>query len=241
MNRRSLILILSILGLWLAALAPLASAEADPEALQYRLGQLEQRLIAPGTGLLPQARHSIVRLEDLMKRGEYRQFNKYVTNEIIGPWRQVDGPTVVQLADAPPQQLSGSQRVLLKRNRLLVKQINAKLRRLRRLLTRVEKLRDESHRRLVEVERARGQYERLLGDLERIDPPAAALRREWLDTQFRSRRDRLQDRRRLMTESLERLLHWSEDPTLRGMLRELSRVNRALEHLQKHYRAQYFR
>ena len=234
-----------IASLPLLFLLPLCArpASADPAAeqperalLERRIERMERRIADQGSGLLARSQQSIVQLEDLLQRGEYRQFSGYVEREIVGLWRQVDGRAVTQLGQSPPPELSPGQRTMLRRNALLVRRINTNLRRTRRLLTRVEKMGDESQRRLVEVERAQGRYERLVEELAQIDPAAAAQRRAWIDSHLRPRREVLQDRRRLLTENMQSLLHWSEDPGLHGMLRELGRVNRALEGLQSEFR-----
>ena len=142
----------------------------------------------------------------------------------------------MQLYSTPPPQLTSNQRVVLKRNALLVQRINSRLRRVRRLLTRVEKQHEDMQRRALELQKLGHQYVRLLGELEKKSPAEAAAYRDWLETEFRPAIEPLHDRERVIEEKVERLQRWTEDPVLRQMLKRLRQVTAALQDLRRHYK-----
>jgi hypothetical protein len=236
MKRRPIIIALllglsSILGFQTAA----AQAGADEAALERRLQRLQDRMGSPGSGLLAHYRASILRLENTLHKGEYRQFHAFVRDEVVKPWREVNKEAVLQLHSTPPPQLTSNQRAVIRRNATLVQKINNRLRRVRRLVTRVEKQHDDMRRQALELRKLRRQYGRMLVDLEKVSPESARIYRDWLESSFHPRLEPLRDRERAIREKVEQLLRWTEDPALHEMLKVLRDVNAALRDLRRLY------
>ncbi len=236
MKRRSIIwiLLLSFLGAFDVQIA-VAQDAREEISLQRRLQRLQERMGAPGTGLLARYRESVLRLENTVHKGEYRQFHRFVRDEIVAPWQEVNVDGILHLHSTPPAELDAVQSIMLRRNGLLVLKINNKLRRVRRLLTRVEKQHADMQRRAQELQQLGRRYGRLVTELETESPEAAASYHDWLEGSFRTRLEPLRDRDRIVGEKVERLLRWTEDPGLRRMLHRLRKVTLAIQDLRRHY------
>jgi len=112
----------------LAATSP-ASGESTVES---RLDRLEERLGTWNSGLLFQYDRGVQRLEETLRKDEYLNLGRFVRNQVLVPWRQVEVFFVLNLASNPPSTLSPAQRSRLAENTLLVRRATLSLRRVRR-------------------------------------------------------------------------------------------------------------
>ncbi|MBN2172358.1 MAG: hypothetical protein JW819_13645 [Candidatus Krumholzibacteriota bacterium] len=235
MQRRLNTLILALT--LVAAMSAPAGADKDASQIERRLVRLEQSMAGEGAGELRRYGESVDQLAVILDKGEYLRFRRFVEEQIVARWRQVDAVFVMQLASAPPSDLAPQQVMALRDNEARVQRIHQSLRRARRLLARVEKLHAETGRRAAALQQMRQQYLRLLADLERLEPAAAVPHRDWLEGTFTPQWRALSARERIVGEKAERLLRWTEEPALKQMLRQLNRVTQALERIRRHYQA----
>ncbi len=210
------------------------TAETSPARLEAELAGLRDRLEGPG-GLLFRHAESLRLLAATLERGEYRRFYDWLRVEVIAPWREVQGQSIIQLADAPPGQLSPQQRQLLRHNAQLLRRVQTQLRHARRLHTRLGREEEALRRSGNALEQLERRCERRLDDYAAVDPEGAAPWRAWFQDGFRPRLQQQTERERLLGESLGRLRNWTEDPSLRDMLAQLRRVERAMEMLRRRF------
>jgi len=228
----SLVLILSFLLGGQIASAQTGSAELS----QFnRLQRMQERIGAPGTGLLARYGQSLKRLENTLDRGEYQRFSQTVQKEIITPWLRVDVEGILDLVRQNQPELTSQQQFFVKQNGTELRRIHFQMRRVRRLLTRVEKEWQESRRWSMELRQLGRRYQRQLDELEKVAPERARIHRDWFDGEFAPRLDRLNERERQIGAKADQILSWTESPELKRMISRLREVTRALDGLNRQY------
>ena len=125
--------------------------------------------------------------------------------------------------------------MLLRSQGLGLRRIETQLRHARRLLTRLGRQDEERRRRHGELQQLALRFQRRIQALEGVQPERAALYREWYQGVFAPQFASLESREQTLAEPAERMLRWTEDPTLREMLGQMRRVNRAMEMLRHRF------
>ncbi|MBC8365948.1 hypothetical protein H8E52_00915 [bacterium] len=219
----------------LLVLGLLTSLPADASPLEDRLESLEARLGSRGSGQLSQYEKGVRRLEDNLQKDEYLYLGRFIRNEILSPWREIENGFLMGLAQNPPSNLTGSQRQRLHWNTAKVKQVTQKLRRVRRLVTRASNLNTENQRRERELTRTLNQYERNLTLMQAEDPAAARLHSAWLDENFLPAFETLRARNDQLAQRFDRLADWNREGNMRTWLKQVGEVAEVVENLNRRY------
>jgi len=219
----------------LALLGSLAILPAAASSLEDRLENLEERLGSRGTGQLFQYEKSVRRLEDTLRKDEYLHLGRFIRNQILAPWREVNEEFLLNLAQNPPLELSAMQRDRLAWNTIKVRQVTTRLRRVRRLMTRASNLNNENRRRERELTRTLQQWEKTLAALQMQDPEAAAVHSTWMQQSFMPALESVRNRDEQLREQFDRLSNWSDEGNLRVWLRRVALVAEAVEKLNRLY------
>lgn len=230
-ERQKIIGLLLLTGLLTAV--PSAPAQAPTDS---RLLHLEDRLGSRGSGLLFQYERGVQRLEDTLRRDEYFYLGRFVRNQVLAPWSQVEDQLMIALAADPPLELSPSMRHKLNQNTVLVRRVTLNLRRVRRLVTRAANQNQENRRHERELLRTLQQWERQVAVLQREDPRAASAHLDWMNDSYRPALDGVRRRDEQLRERFERLANWGEDGNLRHWLDQVGEVAAAVEKLNRLYR-----
>jgi hypothetical protein len=225
---KNILPLLLILGL-------LSSLPAAASPLEDRLESLEARLGSQGSGQLFQYEKGVRRLEDNLRKDEYLYLGRFVRNEILGPWRDIESGFLMGLAQNPPPNLSGNQRQRLRWNTAKVKQVTQRLRRVRRLVTRASNLNKENLRRERELTRTLSQYQRNLTLLQAENPDAAGSHSAWLDESFMPAFESIRNRNEQLGERFDRLADWSREGNMRTWLTQVGVVAEIVENLNRRY------
>jgi hypothetical protein len=232
MIRRLLLSLLLALPLSL----PAAVRAADPpEPLPLQIQRLQERLDAPGTGLLMRYSDGVDRLAETLDKGEIRRFPNFVREEILTPWRQIPSTRILEIALHPPGTLTPDDQQLIRANALRLRQIQLQLRKARRVLASIEKSAETSRRDAQEIARITQRYEQTLTELEREDPELAHGHRAWFNDEFQPSWQSLRARGERTASQAAVLLRWTEAPELHDMLGDLREVNQAMEQIGQHY------
>ncbi len=226
--RHTILLILAILSLSLAL-----PATASP--VENRLESLEERLGSRGSGQLFQYGKGVLRLEENLRKDEYLYLGRFIRNQILGPWREVEADFLMDLAHNPPSQLTHQQRNRLRLNTARVNQVTQRLRRVRRLMTRAANLNKENQRRERELTRMLQQWEKNYAVLQNENPEAAAAHAVWRDQSFMPAFESLRNRDEQLRQRFDRLSSWSEEGNLRIWLRQVGDVAVAVEQLNRRF------
>ncbi len=225
---KNILPLLLILGL-------LASLPAAASPLEDRLASLEARLGSQGSGQLFQYDKGVRRLEDNLRRDEYLYLGRFVRNQILDPWRDIESGFLMELAQSQPSNLSGSQRQRLRWNTAKVNQVTQKLRRVRRLVTRASNLNKENLRRERELTRTLSQYQRNLTLLQAENPEAARLHSAWLDESFIPAFESIRNRNDQLGQRFDRLADWNREGNMRIWLKQVGEVAEIVESLNRRY------
>jgi len=213
----------------LFAALPALSQEAPDERLQ----RLEERLGSRGSGLLMQYERGIGRLEDTLRKDEYLGLGRYVRNQILVPWREVDRVQMVSWAQSPPHNWDNGKRQLLMKNSILVRQVTGHLRRVRRMVTRAANMNNENRRFERELARTLQQWERQVAALQARNPEAAASHMDWMNRNVLPTLENLRSRDRQLQDRFDRLANWGEDGDLREWLDGVGEVSEAVQKLNR--------
>ena len=184
---------------------------------------------------MSQYEKGIRRLEDNLRKDEYLYLGRFVRNEILSPWRDIESGFLMALAQNPPSELSGQQRQRLRWNSVKVKQVTLKLRRVRRLVTRASNLNKENLRRERELTRTLNQYQRNLALLQTDNPAAARSHSAWLDESFLPAFESIRNRNEQMAQRFDRLANWSREGNMRVWLKQVGEVAEIVDNLNRRY------
>jgi hypothetical protein len=221
--------------IFLLLLGTLAVITAEASSLEDRLNGLEGRLGSRGSGQLFQYEKGVSRLDDTLRKDEYLHLGRFVRNQILAPWRDVDAVFLLNLAMSPPSELNSIQRDKLRWNTIKVRQVTTRLRRVRRLVTRASSLNSENQRRARELTRTLQQWEKTLAAFQMQDPHAASVHATWMNQSYLPTLESVRNRDEALRERFDRLSNWSEDGNLRTWLHRVGEVAEAVEKLNRLY------
>ena len=227
-TRQTLTLILVLLSLSFAL-----PATATP--VENRLENLEERLGSRGSGQLFQYGKGVLRLEENLRKDEYLYLGRFIRNQILAPWREVEAAFLMELAQNPPSQLTYQQRTRLRWNTARVNQVTQRLRRVRRLVTRAANLNKENQRRERELTRIFQQWEKNYAVLLNENSEAAAAHAAWRDQSFLPAFEGLRSRDEQLRQRFDRLSAWSDEGNLGLWLRQVADVAVAVEQLNRRF------